>query len=69
MEMIELVVGIVVGFAARYAWDWARKEVRQTVHPLPFNPPSGVQMKRPGAKRKPIVADDRRAWEKEQEKA
>jgi hypothetical protein len=30
--------------------------------------PSGVQIKRPGVKRKPIVVDDRTAWEREQEK-
>jgi hypothetical protein len=30
--------------------------------------PSGVQMRRTTGKRKPIVADDRKAWEKENEK-
>jgi hypothetical protein len=31
--------------------------------------PSGVQIRRPGAKRKPVIADDARAYAKEQEKA
>lgn len=62
--------GFIAAVAPACATYWyVFKRLEWALVPPQASVPSGVQLKRTKAKRKPIIADDRKAWEKEQEKA
>ena len=66
--------GFFFGFVAALApalaaYYYVFRRLEWALVPPRANVPSGVQVKRAGSRRKPVISDDRKAWEREQEKA